>query len=101
MLGEPFGKGRLSMKWPWEGLSTVAVQVSRQTGEGVWVAIGSLTVEDDGGTHSDPGVDERIVTEVLISLYRNNVAFGTTDLDGVAYRWEEIIPQEKRRYLYQ
>lgn len=89
------------MKWPWDGLSTVAVHVSRQTREGYWVVVGSLRVKDDGGTHSDPGVDKRLVSEVLISLYWDNVAFGTTDLDGVTFRWEEVFTQEKRRYLYQ
>ena len=89
------------MKWPWEGLSIVAILVSRQTGEGFWVPVGSLTVNEGEGTQSDPGVDQRIVTEVLISLYRDNVAFGTSNLDGVNYRWEETITQEKRRHLYQ
>ena len=89
------------MKWPWEGLSTVVVQVSRQTAEGFWGVVGSLRVNDDGSTQSDPDVDKRLVSEVLISLYWDNVAFGTTGLDGVTYRWEEIISQEKRRYLYQ
>jgi hypothetical protein len=89
------------MKWPWEGLSTVVVHVSRQTAEGLWIPVGSLTVNDDGGTHGDPGVNKRIVTDVLLSLYRDNVAFGTNSLDGVTYRWEETITQEERRYLYQ
>lgn len=89
------------MKWPWEGIFTVVVQVSRQTSEGSWVPVGAVHVKDNGSTHSDPGVGEWIVNEVLLSLYRGNVAFGTGSMDGVSYRWEETSTQEKERYKYQ
>lgn len=89
------------MKWPWEGASPVIVRFFRQVSEGSWILLGSLTVLENGTTHCDFKVDERIVSEVLLSLYRDNVAFGTSDLDGVNYRWEETSNQEQWRYLYQ
>jgi hypothetical protein len=67
-------------------MSTIAVLVSRWTG-GRWVPVGTLQVRDYEVT-GDP-VDPRLASDVVVTLYRDNVACGTCHLDGEVYHWEE------------
>jgi hypothetical protein len=57
-----------------------------------WCPIGRIEMDDDWEVRraEPPDLDRKLISDAVVTLFRENAAFGRALVGGVLYRWGEV-----------